>query len=139
MSYTPTYRKRFPIQPKLPDGSWGCRGCGGPIPKGRYSWCSKKCVDTFEPKRVIWFVKQRDKGFCQLCGLDIFEGGRAARPDCWRWSSGAFPMPHGKPEYDHILPMCEGGLTVLSNMRTLCRPCHLKETKALASRRAKKP
>lgn len=40
-------------------------------------------------------------------------------------------------EADHILPVVEGGgECTLDNLRTLCHPCHKKETKALAERRA---
>jgi 5-methylcytosine-specific restriction endonuclease McrA len=45
-------------------------------------------------------------------------------PD-WRAWRRAKPK---KPEYDHIVPFSEGGLTVLENMRTLCRPCHKART-----------
>jgi 5-methylcytosine-specific restriction endonuclease McrA len=38
---------------------------------------------------------------------------------------------------DHTIPVCEGGgCCDLSNLRTLCLPCHRKETAALAKRRA---
>jgi 5-methylcytosine-specific restriction protein A len=41
-------------------------------------------------------------------------------------------------EADHILPVVEGGGGCgLDNLRTLCRACHHRETKALAGRRAK--
>jgi 5-methylcytosine-specific restriction protein A len=41
-------------------------------------------------------------------------------------------------EADHIVPVVEGGGGCgLENLRTLCRACHHKETKALAGRRAK--
>lgn len=38
---------------------------------------------------------------------------------------------------DHIIPVCEGGGQCgIENYRTLCIPCHKKETKELAARRA---
>ena len=40
-------------------------------------------------------------------------------------------------EADHIVPVVEGGGGCgLEGYRTLCQPCHAKETKALAARRA---
>lgn len=40
-------------------------------------------------------------------------------------------------EADHIKPVVEGGGQCgLENLRTLCIPCHKKETRALAARRA---
>lgn len=37
---------------------------------------------------------------------------------------------------DHIVPVIEGGSNDLTNLRTLCIPCHAAETAALARRRA---
>jgi 5-methylcytosine-specific restriction endonuclease McrA len=31
-------------------------------------------------------------------------------------------------EYDHIIPFSEGGLTLVENMRVLCRKCHKSRT-----------
>lgn len=80
---------RFPIRQRREDGTWGCRGCGGPIPKGRKSWCSRHCVDTYEPSRVRHFVFQRDKGICCECGVDTKKVQRR------------FPQrtPEGPPQY----------------------------------------
>lgn len=42
-------------------------------------------------------------------------------------------------EADHIVPVIEGGGECdLTNLRTLCLPCHRKETAALAKRRAQR-
>lgn len=133
MSFQIKYRGRFPVQQKRPDGKKGCRGCGEPIPKGRQTWCSGKCYDTYCPDRVVWFVKQRDKGVCQICKADIFAVLRGIS----HWKEVHNHSDHRcKAEYDHITPMCEGGLTVISNIRTLCVPCHRAETRKLAKRRA---
>lgn len=56
-------RSRYPKQPEKKK----CRGCHADVPKGRSSWCSDKCYDTYEPKRVRWFCWQRDKGVCHCC------------------------------------------------------------------------
>lgn len=39
-------------------------------------------------------------------------------------------------EADHILPLVEGGTLDLENLRLLCYPCHLEQTRLLARRRA---
>ena len=39
-------------------------------------------------------------------------------------------------EADHRKPICEGGDRSTANLRVLCRPCHVAETRALAARRA---
>jgi hypothetical protein len=57
---------RFPVQPSRNK----CRGCHTDVPKGRLSWCSNKCYDTYDPKRVRWFCQQRDKNICHHCGID---------------------------------------------------------------------
>ena len=132
MSYQIVYDKhRFPKQIKRPDGTWGCRGCGGDIPKSRQAWCSKKCSDQHHPGRVRFFVHQRDKGVCCLCGLDTKKELRMwrAKQDRWNWQK-----PKGI-ELDHIIPFVEGGLTILENMRSLCRECHMKRTALWKSRR----
>ena len=40
-------------------------------------------------------------------------------------------------EADHVLALIEGGTHGLENLRTLCLPCHRRETAALAGRRAR--
>lgn len=110
---TPIYGKsRFP---KIP-GNGLCRGCHQPVPKGRQTWCSNACYDRFCPRRVLFYVRQRDKHVCQICGERVT----------------------GREEYDHIIPFSEGGLTVLENMRTLCHPCHVERTKQWRLGRASK-
>ena len=136
-------RNRFPIRQRREDGTLGCRGCGAAIPKGRKTWCSKACVDRYDPFRVLVAVRKRDGDVCQLCGLDCRKAKahwlrqkpshytRDTTWDEWRWK---------KPpaaEYDHILPFSEGGLTVLENMRTLCAHCHRAVTAAWRKKRVK--
>ncbi len=92
-----------------------CRWCGGAVPKGRRSWCGDGCVNevlALYPSELRRGAELRDEGKCALCGA---QGG------AW--------------EADHTVPLCEGGLNLLSNIRTLCRACHLSETRALTARR----
>lgn len=142
---------RFPKKQRRADGTYGCRGCGSDIPKGRESWCSKQCYNTYEPSRVIDAVKLRDKGICQACGFDLkaalstwdnryWQMSRESRIDHAVWSEwkAANPKPP-KPNYDHIIPFCEGGMTILENMRMLCESCHKQRTKEWHKTRARKP
>lgn len=143
-----------------------CRWCGRAVPKGRRSWCSQGCVDQYldlQPGRQRRLVLERDKGVCSGCGRDcvaleariltwlgpylcpdldqrmrrLKKGKLLARlgvVSCW-WVFST--IDRHLWEADHILPVCEGGgETGLENLRTLCRPCHKRETAALAGRRA---
>ena len=120
-------RSRFPERQSREDGRWGCRGCGSEIPKGRQSWCSEGCVKRFHPFYVIDAVKKRDKGICQICGFDT----NTEEKDPRGWT-----IHPRRAEYDHVLSMADGGLTVVENMRTLCAPCHRERTKVWHGERA---
>lgn len=66
-------RRELPPIPKrlMPNGRRPCRGCGGEIPKGRFTWCGNECRDKHYmglsafARRRVW---ERDKGICALCG-----------------------------------------------------------------------
>ncbi len=49
------------------------------------------------------------------------------------WGISRFRTPW---EMDHKVPLVEGGLNEMENLRTLCVPCHKKETAALRQRLA---
>jgi 5-methylcytosine-specific restriction protein A len=83
-------------------------------------WCSAgcandawaSCVFNAQRKRIL----RRDDYTCQKCHYKGWDR---------EW------------EVDHIIPLIEGGkLCDPANLRTLCRPCHKEETKALAARLA---
>jgi 5-methylcytosine-specific restriction endonuclease McrA len=42
-----------------------------------------------------------------------------------------------RPEFDHTLPLIDGGQNRESNLQPLCPPCHKVKTKGEASSRAK--
>lgn len=147
----PIYQKsRFPAQ--APKGF--CRGCRGPLKeKYRRTWCSGACKEKYDPYLVKLAVIKRDNHVCQLCGLDIGKAMKewremqrplAFNDEYWKWHR-SHRRDRPSEEYDHIIPFSEGGLTVLENMRTLCRPCHRKVTaewrraKALARKAASHP
>lgn len=140
--HKPVYSKsRFPKQ--IAPGT--CRGCHQPVTaKRRKTWCSDACKKKYDPYWVKRAVIERDKHICQICGLDIraaYVAWRKARPatgyfmqPAWReWFKGKV-----KEEYDHIIPFCEGGATVVENMRTLCQKCHRERTAQWRKERAKK-
>lgn len=150
---------------KIPVGEKGkCRGCGGPIGKGRRSWCgSQACIDRANiissPSSARWHVQQRDKGICANCGFDALQAERIRErffelryrdAEMYRlfhdiirllhkaWGVSTWVEHAHLWEADHVTPVVEGGGECgLENYRTLCVPCHRDETKALAARRAK--
>lgn len=130
-----------------PDAGWvdgklkACRYCGGPLPKGRRTFCSGDrarfrrvkgvlrqyggtgCVHLFcieaQPAYARKCVESRDQRVCALCGK------KASSSDGW--------------QMDHTVPVCEGGgLAGLDGLRTLCKEDHLKVTRELRARLAAK-
>jgi hypothetical protein len=65
-------------------------------------------------KKLRLAVFERDGGLCRMCGVDQSES---------EWHA------------DHVVPLCEGGIDSLDNLRTLCVPCHKVVTKELSARR----
>ena len=49
------------------------------------------------------------------------DGGRCRGPSC----VGASPLPLDTAHIDHIVPLARGGTNDLSNLRVLCRRCHV--------------
>lgn len=112
-------------------------------------------------------VFKRDKGVCAVCLLDTcseyadwigrkhdltvpYQGAKTdiilarERYINLTWQKygslmGFMRSGHkGSWDADHIVPVCEGGGECsLSNLRTLCIPCHKAVTAELAARRAK--
>jgi len=152
-------------QPKElgPNGGRLCRGCHKEMPKGFRAWCSEACrIDKMV--RAGWHVRfhvwERDKGVCAICRADSW---KAERISTYLQSSGCWKGKHWRTaprceegallirtawrrdswdtsslwEADHVVPVSEGGGGCgLDGYRTLCRPCHLDETKALRARLA---
>jgi 5-methylcytosine-specific restriction endonuclease McrA len=126
----PVYGKgRFPEQL----GHRTCRGCHEPVPSNRQSWCSNICYNKYHPTLVTRAVYERDGRKCVQCGYDF----AAAEKEYWakRKTGAWFPRP-SRPEFDHIIPFVEGGLTIVANMRTLCHECHRKVTAAWRAAKA---
>jgi 5-methylcytosine-specific restriction endonuclease McrA len=112
-----------------------CRGCGGDVPKGRISWCSRECYKKYCPQMVLIAVRKRDNHICHICHKSIKElqhQHSLIKPEnvsvfYKEYSEWMKQFP--REEYDHIVPFSEGGLTILENMRTLCSWCHKKRTR----------
>lgn len=134
-----------------------CTWCGEKITNARIHWCSDECVTAFkercDPAHIRWKIQQRDKGVCALCGTDTeaikkrftelyYRAKEHARCHSFvrlmklgrRYRLGSCATPW---EADHIVPVVEGGgCCGLDGYRTLCIPCHKRESAALAARRA---
>lgn len=145
-----------------------CRVCGCEKRDGErwHTFCKndgEACLHWYkiraDPGYARRAVERRDKGVCALCGLDT--RALAQRISALERSLGdgksldsirSLMQTHGyKPgrnwafaelitwEADHILPVVEGGgMCGLEGLRTLCLPCHHKESAALAGRLARK-
>jgi len=119
-----------------------CRWCGGEVPKGRFTFCSQACVHQWklrtDPRYLREQVFARDRGVCAECGLDT-EALRKNKRKLDYAARRQFEKQWGRRrqlwDADHIVPVAEGGGECdLSNMRTLCLPCHRAATAALRKR-----
>lgn len=143
---------------------WCWKVCSG----RRTRWCSQACVDEYLIRKrgghARAAVRKRDGGVCQLCGFECKRMERILR----RLSQNLWGRPYAKSwwrrkeriredllrrgydregvmgrkslwQADHVVPVVEGGGACgVENLRTLCTPCHKKETRELAARRARR-
>jgi 5-methylcytosine-specific restriction protein A len=129
--------------------------------------CVTQFLIRTDPGLVRRKVFERDRGVCASCGFDTSKARnevRSARPEVKftgtmeQWIRKTQKANHaerkasekyiamGFPsiqfhwwEADHVIPVIEGGgLCGLEGYRTLCIPCHKKETRQLARRRSRK-
>lgn len=146
--------QNYARRPKPPYREKGrCRWCNAPVPRGRRSWCSQKCVDEYgatHPQEIRRLVLLRDGGACALCGRACEAIRRKIYDRLCRNDIGAlrlrrllqrFRLPlatwfdvRSLWEADHIQPVVEGGSHDLTNIRTLCVLCHKQETAKLHAR-----
>jgi 5-methylcytosine-specific restriction enzyme A len=128
-----------------------CRWCLKPVSGRRRSWCSDACQSEFlirfSGAVVTNRVFDRDRGICELCGIDTKEleavylfASRGLRTS-WslRGEWGPWYSANSWWEADHIVPVSEGGgCCGLENYRTLCMRCHKVESAKLKRRMAQK-
>jgi len=83
-------RAGFAHQSKLPKGPNGrnlCRECGVEVPKGRLTFCSAPCIETWKirsnPSHARKRVYERDHGICAMCAINT-EIERAKRHEVRR-------------------------------------------------------
>ena len=118
---------------------------------GRRTWCSQECIDAFKSENdwqhLRWRLELRDKGVCVFCGFDARKMERIlnhVKKDGWHfhreiieWLVGlGFDRGISLWQADHVVPRVLGGKNELSNLRTLCVPCHKLAAARLASERA---
>lgn len=130
------------------NGRRPCRWCHGPLPKGRSSWCSNDCVQSYLMRKTWKYaaraVLNRDKGRCQICGIDLkrlkalLRETRGRGYAFARWVLMWFDLMNRREVYDidHIVPRWRGGTNHPSNLRTLCVCCHKRVTRLQAAERA---
>lgn len=137
------------LRTELPQGENGralCRWCALEVPRGRFTFCSAWCVHEWKLRSNPGYLREqvlrRDKGICAVCRIDTLSAfrslrrargaGRAAM--LARWGLKRFTR-RSLWDADHILSVAEGGGECdLSNIRTLCLPCHRSATAALRAR-----
>lgn len=152
----------LPLRPhRLPGERPICRLCSEPCPGRRYNWCSDECFDAYslatDSAVLRRWTFERDKGICAECGLDCMALRKTA--ECMSERYGSLEWAKARTaamratlrdngfeadgfrcslwDADHIEPLAEGGSWELSNVQTLCTPCHKRKTAAQAGRRAK--
>lgn len=146
----------FPWKPRGPNGERYCRVCGNEITKPRRrTTCSTECADVvylssrIDGQRVR--IQQRDKGICCACGCDtdkldriLAHTKRGRRlPDAEKWARDklavlGFRRYGALWDMAHVRDVADGGgirpgmtvAEILGNLRTLCTPCHKRETAA---------
>jgi 5-methylcytosine-specific restriction protein A len=149
------------LLPKGPNGRSLCRRCQTEVPKGKRTFCSKKCIEewrlTSDPTFLRRRVFKRDQGRCAECGLDTKELEAAVRTirrlahgrhaerfqglqDLHRQLIALLKAgPHRDSfwDADHVLEVVNGGGECgLDNIQTLCVWCHKAKTSRLAQARA---
>lgn len=129
-----------------------CRWCGCRVPRPRRFCDDPQCRIEVriraEPRFARKMVGKRDKGVCAICGCDTLKLYRILR-HVHRTGGDATAVANDldftcgwqragvRWQADHITPVVEGGGGCgLTNLRTLCTPCHRAVTTELVRRRA---
>lgn len=130
-----------------------CRWCGRPIlhddgPKAgevnrRRRW-HEACVEEYnatDPRELRRRIRRRDRAVCRNCGLDTNRLRREVRGRgrTRKLRQRGFLPRRSLWELDHIVPLVDGGGHELTNLQTLCVPCHRVKSAGEASLRAARP
>ncbi len=132
--------------PRGPNGRGLCRWCSMEVPPRRFTFCSAYCVHEWrlrsQPAYLRAQVFLRDKGICSNCGANtprelhrLRRARGAPRLELMaRWGLN-LKLRKSLWDADHVVPVVEGGGECdLTNIRTLCLPCHRTATAALRER-----
>jgi hypothetical protein len=124
-----------------------CAWCEAELGPRRRTWCSDRCANAYWDGATWRGLRaqlgKRDRGVCALCRVDC-RALRRAYAQLPKHKRAKFAEGYGIPsrrrrktwwDADHIVPIAEGGLNALDNLRTLCIRCHKAETKSLNARR----
>lgn len=131
-----------------PNGRPLCRWCQLEIlARRRRTFCSEYCVHQWrlrsDPGYLREEVFRRDRGICALCAADtvrIFAALKRARGPAREAGLRVYGLQSIRSrrslwDADHVIPVAEGGGQCdLSNLRTLCLPCHREVTATLRQR-----
>lgn len=100
-----------------------------------------KLYEASDPREARRLVRKRDRGHCAACGLDTNALKRSlrGRGRTRALRERGFVPRRSLWELDHIVPLIDGGGHELSNLQTLCTPCHKEKTAEEARKRAKRP
>ena len=129
-----------------------CRWCGEQIlhedgpkagePNLRRRW-HPACVEIYndsDPREVRRRLRRRDRGRCAECGLDTLALKKSlkGRGMARALRERGFVPRRSLWEVDHIVPLVDGGNHEMTNLQSLCTPCHKRKTASEASARAQR-
>jgi len=91
------------------------------------------CVEIYnatDPRALRQRVRRRDRGVCALCRVNTLQLRRQLKGrGMWaRMRERGFVPRRSLWELDHKIPLVDGGTHELSNLQTLCVPCHRKKS-----------
>jgi 5-methylcytosine-specific restriction endonuclease McrA len=146
----PGGRADYRALPRGENGRLLCRWCRVEVPKGRRTFCSDWCVHEWRLRTDAGYMRQhvfsRDQGICAYCTVDTraaFAQLKRSRGKQRKFLLNYWGLTRitrkSLWDADHILPVAEGGGECdLSNLRTLCLPCHRMFTGELMGRLSRK-
>lgn len=135
--------------PKGPSGRFMCRaGCSKEVKPPRRTFCSEECVHNYRLRSDTSYLRhctfERDAGVCCKCQTDtvikkqecrkeyLFAKDKAKVQELWISKGWPKSLSISWWNADHIVEVCNGGGECdLSNIQTLCVPCHKAKTKAM--------